>query len=490
MKKIINIFTLALAFLAALSIQSCKDSDSAATASHLNLFRDSVAISQLDFNIGSAFTMIGVDCDADWTASSDADWCILSNHAGYGYTDRWSYVRLSVEKNSGDARTATVTFKSGSTTATLKVTQKGSGSDAGDTFQTAFEFIESLTFGYNLYNTLEANPDINESWWNPTSDRDWETSWGQPYTTQEEIDSIVAGGVNVIRVPVTWYPHMDADGNVSDSWMNRVEEVVKYVLNTGSYCILNVHHDASARGSRTDGIAWLRADLDEYDEISPKFKKLWTQIANRFKDYDEHLLFEAFNEILDNTDNWGDPSNPSAYTAITKLEQDFVDVVRASGGNNEYRNLVVSTYSAGSSQAKLNGFQAPNDVHSNHILAGIHTYDPYNFCNAGGEWNIYIWSEDCETELTAMTERVNNRMNDLGLPYLYTEFGALDPDKELGERIKYCRYIMGQFRHYGTTGIWWDADNSAKHWAGLFDRQNSKWNETEIQQIFVDATRR
>ena len=337
---------------------------------------------------------------------------------------------------------------------------------------------------------MEANPDINESWWNPTSDRDWETSWGQPYTTQEEIDSIVAGGVNVIRVPVTWYPHMDADGNVSDSWMNRVEEVVKYVLNTGSYCILNVHHDASARGSRTDGIAWLRADLDEYDEISPKFKKLWTQIANRFKDYDEHLLFEAFNEILDNTDNWGDPSNPSAYTAITKLEQDFVDVVRASGGNNEYRNLIVNPYSAGSSQAKLNGFQAPNDVHSNHILASIHTYDPYNFCNAGGEWNIYIWSEDCETELTAMTERVNNRMNDLGLPYLYTEFGALDPDKELGERIKYCRYIMGQFRHYGTTGIWWDADNSAKQWAGLFDRKNSKWNETEIQQIFVDATRR
>jgi len=493
MKKLINIITVAL--VAALFTQSCHSDDSV-VASYLNIFRgdDSTAISQLDFNIGSAFTMLGIDCDANWSATSDADWCTLSNHVGYGYTNKRSYVKLSVAKNDGDARTATVTFSSGGTVKTLTITQKGSGADVGDTFQTAFEFVESLTFGYNLYNTLEANPDINESWWNPTSVSDWETGWGQPITTQEEIDSIVAGGVNIIRVPVTWYPHMDADDNVSTEWMDRVEEVVKYVLNTGSYCIINVHHDASARGTRTDGIAWLRADMDEYETTSVRFKKLWTQIANRFKDYDEHLLFEAFNEILDNTDNWGDPTDATAYTAVTKLEQDFVDAVRATGGNNEYRNLVVNPYSAGNSQAKLDGFQAPNDVHSNHILATVHTYDPYGFCNSNkdgnNDWNIYIWDSSCEAEIDALTARVNNRFNDLGLPYIYGEFGALDPDKELGERIKYARYIMGKFVNYETTGIWWDADNSSKSWDGLFNRKTNEWNETEIQSIFVSATQK
>lgn len=491
MKKTFNIFSLALVFVTALFMQGCSDNDSV-TASHLDIFRgeDSTAISQLDFNIGSAFVMISVDCDADWTAGSDADWCTLSNHAGYGYANKRSFVKLSVNKNTGDARTATVTFSSGSTTRTLTVTQRGAGADPGDTFQTAFEFVESLTFGYNLYNTLESHHDLaaSSSWWHPTSDLDWETAWGQPVTTQEEIDSIVAGGVNVIRVPVTWFPHMDEDGNVKEIWMNRVEEVVDYVLSTGSYCILNVHHDASERGSRTDGAGWLRADMDEYAETSVKFKKLWTQIANRFKSRDEHLLFEAFNEILDKNDNWQDPTDESAYTAITKLEQDFVDAVRATGGNNEFRNLVVNTYSAGSSQAKLDGFQAPTDVHSNHILASIHTYDPYSFCNPNGEWNIYIWDSSCEAEIDALTLRVNTRMNDLGLPYIYSEFGALDPDKELSDRIKYARYIMGKFQGYGTTGIWWDSDDSSKSWDGLFNRKTNKWNETEILDIFVNAT--
>ena len=174
MKKLINIITVAL--VAALFTQSCHSDDSV-VASYLNIFRgdDSTAISQLDFNIGSAFTMLGIDCDANWSATSDADWCTLSNHVGYGYTNKRSYVKLSVAKNDGDARTATVTFSSGGTVKTLTITQKGSGADVGDTFQTAFEFVESLTFGYNLYNTLEANPDINESWWNPTSVSDWDS---------------------------------------------------------------------------------------------------------------------------------------------------------------------------------------------------------------------------------------------------------------------------------------------------------------------------
>ena len=364
--------------------------------------------------------------------------------------------------------------------------------EASDTFQTAAEFVENLTFGYNLYNTLESHHDLVAAagWWHPKGDLDWETAWGQPVTTRATIDAIVAGGVNVIRVPVTWFPHMDAEGNVREVWMNRVAEVVDYVLDAGVYCILNVHHDASERRNRTDGAGWLRADMEEYPATSVKFKKLWTQIANRFKDKNEHLLFEAFNEILDKHDNWGDTRDPSAYTAITKLEQDFVDAVRATGGNNEYRNLIINPYSAGQSQAKLDGFQVPKDKHPNHLLASVHTYDPYSFCNAHGEYNIYQWDSNCEAVVDELTARVHSRFTALGLPYLYGEFGALDPDKQLSERIKYARHIMHKFVSYGTTGIWWDSDNARKSFHGLFNRKALQWNETDILNIFVNDTKK
>lgn len=480
MKKAINIFGLALVLISALFMQSCNDDDSAAPASYLDIYRQDVQVSELNFNLGSAFTMLGVHCDADWDASSDADWCTISNHAGYGYEDpdkdtkRQSYLKLSVSKNMGDARTAKITFTSGGKTTVLTVNQKGAAADEGDTFETAFEFVENIHFGYNLGNTLDADPEISR-YFRPKSDLDYETSWGQPVTTQEIMDEITGQGFNVVRIPITWFPHMDKNWQCNEVWMNRVQEIVDMVLSKeNTYCIINVQHDASTRGTRTDGAGWLRADMDEYPETSEKFKSLWLQIANRFKDYDQHLLFEAFNEILDKEDTWGDPKDKDAYKAITLLEQDFVNTVRSTGGNNEFRNLIVNTYSAGTSQEKLDNFQIPQDIHNNHLVASLHTYDPYNFCNDNGEYNVLVWSSECEAEIDALTARVNNRFNDLGMPYFYGEFGAIDENKDKGERIKYAKYIMNKFKQYETTGLWW---------MGLFDRKKLDWYDQEI----VDA---
>ena len=384
-----------LMLVAALSLQSCSDEDDSkvdnglrmGNATKLDLYRDATAVSELSFSLGKNSVVIGVDADGEWTAElPEETWCKLAVHAGYGYTNRYSYTKIEVEKNEGDARSTTVTFRSGNLTRTLTINQKGTGTDPSDPFMSAFAFVEKLHMGYNLGNTLEANHDITnpntQTWFNPQTVYDWEKCWGQPVTTQEIIDAIAAKGFNVIRVPVTWFPHMDADGNVEEAWMNRVQEVVDMVLKAGCYCIVNVHHDASEPDpARGDGAHWLVADLDNYDAISAKFTKLWTQIANRFKSYDDRLVFEAVNEILDASGNWGDPSNPTAYEAVNKLEQAFVDAVRATGGNNEYRNLLVNPYSAGGTAAKLAGFQAPTDKHPNHILASIHSYDPYWFCN-------------------------------------------------------------------------------------------------------------
>lgn len=482
MKKFINISSLVIAVIATLCFQGCKSDDGPSYSNDLHVYRDSVEVDALNFNMGTAFCMIGVFCESDWEATCPDEWCTISNHAGYGYTNKMSYIKVNVTKNQGDARTTNITFTSGGNTKVITVAQKGTSSDPGDTFQSAFDFVESIHLGYNLGNTLDCDPDVgaSRSWWRPTSDLDWETVWGQPVTTQEIIDSIKAKGFDVVRVPVTWFPHMDKNWNIKEIWINRVQEVVDYVINAGMYCILNVQHDTGARGSRTDGAGWLRADPSEYEASSVKFKSLWTQIANRFKDYDEKLLFEAFNEILDENDTWGDPSNSEAYTVINKLEQDFVDAVRATGGNNEFRNLVCNPYSAGQTAAKLAGFQVPNDIHSNHILASVHCYDPYNFCNDnsgdGYDYNIYSWDSNCEAELDAIGVRVNNRFNDLGIPYIYGEFGAIDEGKDMGERIKYAKYAMSMFKNYGTTGLWW---------MGLVNRSTLVWYEDEIVEALL-----
>lgn len=492
-----NILNVAFLLLLAFVVGACSDTDTtkqvdngrrSGDATILTLLNsDEVQIQELKFSLGAGNYIVGINCDGDWTASTDAEWVTLSNYAGYGFTNKYSYDKISVMKNDGsEARTATVTFSSGSLSQTIAITQKGSGGDPDDPFMTSFELVESLKMGYNLGNTLDANP--WGSWWDPSTKTiaDWETSWGQPLTTQEIIDAIAEKGFNIIRIPVTWYPHMDENDVVSEEWMARVEEVVNYVLKANCYCILNIQHDNGAANGRTDGGAWLYADMDDYPAITVRYQKLWQQIAERFKNYDDKLIFESFNEILNKSYSWTAPASATdgAYEAINKLQQDFVNVVRATGGNNRYRNLAITTYSAtGTSDVALEALQAPEDPVSNHIYLSIHSYDPYNFCsnNAGKnddgteyDYNQEVFDADCQAVIDGVFTRVSNRASQLGVPFIFGEFGAIDEAKSMAERIKYAKYLKSKFTQYETAGLWW---------MGLFDRNAMKWYESEI----VDA---
>lgn len=480
MRKIFyNTLAAALFFsgVAITTFSSCSDDDkSAPAASFINLLNNGKEVSEFTLPMSANYRMIGIRSDADWTATTDQEWLTISNHQGYGYgADSSFYVRIDVTKNESARRTGLVTFTSGDVSRTITFIQKGSDMDPGDPFESTNKVVENIVLGYNLGNTLDSDPELPSSWWTPKSDLDWETVWGQPKTTQAIIDAIVGQGFNIIRIPVTWFPHMDENWQVRDVWMDRVEEVVNYVLNNdGCYCILNVQHDSGARNGRTDGGGWLSANPDEYAENSVKFISLWKQIATRFKDYDQRLLFEAFNEILDGKDTWGDPANTACYATVCALEQDFVNTVRATGGNNEWRNLVINTYSAGFTAPKLAGFEIPEDLHPNHLLASIHSYDPYNFCNDNGEWNIFVWDDKCEKEVDEFTKRIDDRFSELGIPYIYGEFGAIDEKKDMGERVKYAKYVVSKMKQYNTSGLWW---------MGLYNRRSKKWYEKEI----VDA---
>ena len=213
---------------------------------------------------------------------------------------------------------------------------------------------------------------------------------------------------------------------------------------------------------------------------------MWKQIAERFKNYDGKLIFESFNEILNKSYSWTSPSSVSdgAYQAINKLQQDFVNTVRATGGNNLYRNLAVTTYSAtGTSDVALQAFQLPQDPAENHLYLSIHSYDPYNFCNnnagknADGsefDYNIKIFDDDCKSVIDGVFSRVSKRATECGIPFIFGEFGAIDEEKSMAERVKYATYLNQKFKSNNTAGLWW---------MGLYDRKADKWYESEI----VDA---
>ncbi len=483
--KIKNILSMTLLFVAALLIQSCSDKDSV-TASGLSV--TGATEDALTFESPAGNKMIGITTDGNWTISvpdADTTWLSVTPHAGYGwnYTDSTAkntnaYVKVMVQKNTGASRTSTITVSTGNLTKEIKVTQKGVGMDSNDPFESVYTLIENIKVGYNWGNTLDSNP--SGDWWTSSiaglSGRElalkYEQSWGQPVTEKVMIDSLAAAGFNIIRVPVTWGPHLDANNKIDAEWMKRVKEVVDYVISNNCYCIINVMHDTGTEG-------WLRADMDKYADETVKYQAIWKQIAEEFKSYDEKLIFESFNEILDSNGTWTAPADGSkAYEAINKLQQDFVNTVRATGGNNEYRNLAITTYAATGNVGSgdpLAALTVPADKHPNHIYLSIHSYDPYNFCNYNAgkntdgtsfDYNKSTWDQECTETIDKLFTRVNAASERLGIPYIFGEFGAIDASKNIDERIKYIDYVAGKLKANGTSGLWW---------MGLYDRKTQTW---------------
>ena len=275
--------------------------------------------------------------------------------------------------------------------------------------ESAASAVKNMKLGWNLGNTLDAP----NTWTANPTPADFETAWGQPVTTQALMTFLKKEGFNAVRVPVTWWQHLDGDNNINEDWMNRVQEVVDYVINAGMYCILNVHHDTGAGDTE-----WLKADIDTYEANNAKFVKIWQQIAARFATYDQHLLFEGYNEMLDKNNAWSAPKNNSSYTALNQFAQSFVNTVRATGGNNATRNLIVNTYSAAHGQATLDNFTVPTDNVSGHIIAQVHSYDPWDWFASGS------WTTSCSTEIANMFTRLNNKFVSQGIPVIIGEYGT------------------------------------------------------------------
>ena len=224
---------------------------------------------------------------------------------------------------------------------------------------TSQELVADMKMGWNLGNTLDSvGGTALQS----------ERAWGNPTTTQEMIDEVLAQGFNVIRIPVTWEGHFGdgPDYAIHEIWMNRIQEVVDYAYDKGAYVILNMHHED-----------WHFPSEENKEEASAMITALWTQIAERFKDYDEHLIFEGLNEPRKKGTvyewNGGDEEGREV---VNHFMQVFVDAVRATGGNNTYRHLMVCGYAASSSTEALESIVLPKD---DRLIVSVHAYTPYNF---------------------------------------------------------------------------------------------------------------
>ncbi len=324
-------------------------------------------------------------------------------------------------------------------------------------FESAKEAVDNFGVGWNLGNTLDASngqacPDIVQS----------ETMWGQPVTQAELMRMMHRAGFGAIRVPVTWYPHMDASGKVDAVWMKRVHEVVDYVLDNGMYCILNVHHDTG----NGDG-HWLTASTQTYNSTRERFEYLWKQIAEEFKDYGERLLFEAYNEMTDKYQSWcfatfGSSSHyvaadaADAYQAINSYAQSFVDAVRATGGNNAERNLVVNTYAACCGSGTWNShlkdplkeMKLPEDKTEGHLAFQVHSYP--------GVKNI----SSTKSEVDDMMSAVKTYLIDKGAPVIIGEWGtANDGEDDYMVRrenvLTFADYFVKKAKSYGISTFWW-----------------------------------
>ena len=368
----------------------------------------------------------------------------------------------------------------------------GPGADS-EGWENAAAAARNMGTGWNLGNTLDSNSGSTDNMWieayTSRATADYETAWGQPVTTRELIHMFKEAGFGAIRVPVTWYPHMGtvtvtgkkwdmsswSGYDVDPVWMARVKEIVGYVLDEGLYCILNVHHDTGDAST-----AWLRADQAIYESVRARFRSLWTQIATEFADCGQKLLFEGFNEMLDANGSWNGPANPAeAYDIINKYNADFVSAVRATGGNNLRRNLILNTYCAGTSTQGLNAYRLPEDKVEGHLMAEVHSYSPYRFAFDNDNPQL-TFDASCENEVKNIIETINTYLVSKSIPCIIGEYGCTSGRTE-EERSKQAACYVGNAAKYNIACFYWMTLSDGA------DRSVPKWTTPALKDAILKA---
>ena len=367
-------------------------------------------------------------------------------------------------------------------------------------WETAADAVKNMGVGWNLGNTLESNSGDVEKMWIESGNASYEEAWGQAAATRELMHMFKEAGFNAIRVPVTWYPHMgnfkatvygnhweksawleSTDYQVDAAWMARVKEVVGYVLDEGMYCILNVHHDTGAATT-----SWLRAEQSVYAAVRERYCSLWTQIATTFESYGPKLLFESFNEMLafnENGEGIWNYAGKEADDVINAYNADFVATVRATGGNNAKRNLVVNTYAASPDERAVKDFALPQDSVEGHLMVEVHSYAPYNFA-FDTSTPQEMFDANCDREVRSIMDGLGKNFVANGIPCILGEYGADTGKRAEAELAKQAACYVSQGAKYNIACFYWMGLSDGKE-----DRSAPRWTKPALKDAILQAYR-
>ena len=328
---------------------------------------------------------------------------------------------------------------------------------SGDTLKNADTeaILEDMGLGWNLGNSLDATGG---------SGLDTETSWSNPKTTQALIDKVKSLGFNTVRVPVSWGKHVSGDNYTIDSaWLARVKEVVDYCYKNDMYVILNIHHDTKSSASASGAGYYPRSSA--YSSSEKFVTSVWSQMAEYFKDYDYHLIFETLNEPrLIGTgyewwfNKWSIPSEvKDAIDCINRLNQKAVDTIRNTGSNNKGRLIMCPGYDASIDGATVSGFKLPTDIsgNKNRIAVSVHAYSPYNFAMNVGSGSTSTYTSSIKSELRDLFSTLKSNFRDKGIPVVIGEFGSTDKNNT-AERVKWATDYTALAKKNNIPCVLWD----------------------------------
>lgn len=352
---------------------------------------------------------------------------------------------------------------------------------------TALEATRLMGNGINLGNTLEAcdnNVGIKTN--TPLS---YETHWGQPKTTQAMIDGMKAAGFDTIRIPVAWMTNAthlyEGDYTIDADYMDRVEEVVRYARKAGMYVIINDHWDGGWYGMFGSESAETRALAME------AYKGMWQQIAERFRDYSDYLIFESANEELGGRFDENSPlycsdsvvtylNDDERYALTNEINQTFVDVVRATGGNNATRFLLIAGYSTDIDKTCDDRFQMPKDTVDSKLMVSVHYYDPWSYCGASSAVSATKWGKVSDYEYMDQQLAKMTKFTEAGYGVVIGEYGALPCSDGLKDNtLAYHTAFLDACTKYNLTNCLWDC-------SGLYKRVSQTFADDDILAMYQE----
>ncbi len=366
------------------------------------------------------------------------------------------------------------------------------------------EITEAMGAGWNLGNSLEASNRGIPS----------ETAWNNPTVTREIIHAVKEAGFKTIRIPISYLGRIGEapDYLINSSWLSRIKTVVDYAIDEGLYVVINMHGD----GYTTVTGGWLlcNAPDEQQPAIKAKYGACWKQISNMFKDYDEHLIFEAMNEEFNGSFTSPDRKQ---YENINAYTQIFIDTVRQTGGNNAKRWLLICGWNTDIDYAVGDyGFEFPTDnyrdpdIKDNRLMMSVHYYAPWDFCGDGTETKYSQWginanpskkvtSYDCEENyMENQIKKVNEKFVKAGYPIVFGEYGCInksegDPTKGIAGdpastayRAYYCNTFCKLAKEYGCIPVYWD-NGAPSNSFGLFNRYTNEVVHPEIVDAIIEA---